>query len=317
MKNKLKIAVLFGGKSSEHEVSIETAKFAIDALDRSKYIVISIKIPKNGKFDFNILKKFDVVFPVLHGAFGEDGTIQGMLKLIGVPFIGASVLGSAIGLDKDIMKRLLKQAGIPIANFITCKKQDLVSFEEAKKVLGLPMFVKPANTGSSVGVSKVENKKDFEKAIALSFKYDIKIIIEEMINGREIECGVIGNDLPKVSVFGEIICRDGYYTYEAKCSDGLAEYVIPAKLNQSILIKAQQIAVRVYKTLECEGMGRVDFFLKKNGDLVVNEINTIPGPVMFRKLWEASGMSYQKLLDKLINLAILRFKNENKLKNIK
>ncbi len=316
MKKKLKIGVLFGGKSPEHEVSIESAKFVINGLDRKKYFVTPLKIPKSGKFDLNGLSRYDVVFPVFHGPFGEDGTIQGLLKLIGVPFVGASVLGTAVGMDKDVMKRLLRDAGIPIGKFVTIKSNEKVSFEKVKKELGLPMFIKPANMGSSVGINKVKNKNDFVRAIKDAFQYDTKIIIEEFIAGREIECGVIGNEHPRTSLLGEILPNDQFFTYKAKYSPGGAETVLPAKVNKTILKRAQNLAVDTYKALCCEGMARVDFFLKKNGELIVNEINTIPGPVMFRKVWETSGISWSRLLDELISLAIERFKKEQKLKNI-
>ncbi|MDP2788437.1 MAG: D-alanine--D-alanine ligase family protein [bacterium] len=315
MSKKLKIGVLFGGKSAEHEVSIESASFVIKGLDRKKYVVTPIKIPKSGKFDFNKLKKFDVVFPVFHGPFGEDGTIQGLLKLIGIPFVGASVLGTAVGQDKDAMKRLLRDAGIPVAKFIILKSREKISFEKAKKELGLPMFIKPANMGSSVGINKVKNKKDFYRALKDAFQYDTKIIMEEFIAGREIECGLIGNDIPKVSLPGEVLPNDQFFTYKAKYTEGGARVILPANLNKNLLEKVQSLAIKTYQVLSCEGMGRVDFFLKKNGEFIVNEINTIPGPVMFRKVWEASGMPFTKLLDELVRFALERFNKEKKLKN--
>jgi len=314
-KRKLKIGVIFGGKSPEHEVSIESARKVIENLDRKKYAVVPIKIPKSGKFNWNSLKKFNVVVPIMHGLFGEDGTIQGFLKLIDVPFVGASVLGSAVGMDKDVSKKLLRDAGIPVVKFITCEVE-IPSFREAKRKLGLPMFVKPANTGSSVGVSKVKSVRDYRKAIKNAFKYDKKILIEEGIIGREIECAVIGNKKLFVSRPGEIIPKDEFYTYKAKYDDSSGtKYVVPVKLPRKHLKGIQDLAKRAYKVLECEGMGRVDFFVGKNGQVYVNEINTIPGPVMFRRMWEASGMPFPKLLDKLIDLALERFKKEQKLRN--
>lgn len=307
--------MLFGGRSTEHEVSIETAKKIISALDRKKYIIEAKKIPKTGNFNFNSLKKYDVIFPVFHGPFGEDGTIQGMLKLMNIPFVGAGVLGSAVGMDKDVMKRLFTEAGISIGKFIVSRKIDDIGFNEAKRKLGLPVFVKPANTGSSVGVSKVKNKNEFAQAVNIAFQFDTKVIIEEAIVGREIECGVVGNEDPIATLPGEIIPTHEFYSYEAKYIDeNGAVLEIPAKISSAKAKEIQRIATKVFKILNCEGMGRVDFFLKKNGEVLVNEINTIPGPVMFRKLWEASGVSFPKLLDKLINLAIERFKKEQKLK---
>src|SRR3989344_570298 len=321
MKNKpkklLRVAVLFGGKSAEHEVSIVSAGNIIKSLDKSKYSVTPIKISKNGQFSFDKIKKFDVVFPVLHGPFGEDGSMQGLLKLAGVPFVVPSVLGSAVGMDKDVMKRLFRDAGIPIGRFIVIKDNEKINFNKVKKELGLPVFVKPVNMGSSVGINKVRNEKEFKKAVKEAFKFDTKVIIEEFISGREIECSVLGNKKPTASIPGEIIANQEFYSYDAKYIDEESVAVIPAKIDKKTTKKIQELAIRVFKVLNCEGMGRVDFFLKKNGRVVVNEINTIPGFTkisMYPKLWEASGMPLPKLLDKLIELAIERFKKEQKLK---
>ena len=317
-KKKLKkIGVLFGGKSAEHEVSINSARNIINALDKSKYKITPIKINRDGKFKFDIIKNFDVIFPVLHGPFGEDGSIQGLLKLAGVPYVGAGVLGSAVGMDKDVMKRLLRDANIPIGKFIALKDGEKVSFKDAKKTLGLPLFIKPANMGSSVGVSKVRNEKEFKKAVAEAFKFDSKILVEEFIDGREVECAVLGNEIPMASIPGEIIANQEFYSYNAKYIDDGYVIEIPVKVNKKISKKIQELAVKVFQTLNCEGMGRVDFFVKKNNTVLVNEINTIPGFTnisMYPKLWEASGISQTKLLDKLIELAIERFKKQNKLK---
>lgn len=319
-KNKLKICVLFGGKSAEHEVSLNSAKNIINALDKNKYEIKAIKIPKDGKFNFSIIKNFDVILPVLHGPFGEDGSMQGVLKLAGVPFVGAGVLGSAVGMDKDVMKRLLNEAKIKNAKYIVLRDTEKLTFEKAKKFLGLPMFVKPANLGSSVGVSKVKSKKDFDTAIKEAFKYDIKIIIEEDIVGRELECAVLGNESPMASRVGEVILNSEFYSYDAKyISDSDARTDIPAKnLPKNIEKKIQEVAIKTFKTLSCEGMGRVDVFLKENGEIYVNEINTIPGFTnisMYPKLWEITGINKSQLLDRLINLALERHKKENKLKN--
>lgn len=316
-KKKLKIAVLFGGKSAEHEISIQSAGNVINALDKKKYQVIPIKINRNGRFAFSIINKVDVVFPVLHGPFGEDGSMQGLLKLAGVPYVGAGVLGSAVGMDKDVMKRLFREAEIPIGKFITLKADDKVNFNKVKKELGLPLFIKPANMGSSVGISKIRNENEFKKAIKKAFKFDLKIIIEEFINGREIECSVLGNDKPIASVPGEIIANQEFYSYDAKYIDEGAVAEIPAKIDKKTIKKIQELAIKVFQVLNCEGMGRLDFFLKKNGEVIVNEINTIPGFTkisMYPKLWEASRLSLSKLLDKLIELALERFKKEQKLK---
>lgn len=346
MKNKkIQVAILFGGKSAEHEVSIQSARNIARAIDRKKYQPSLIWIDKAGKWlEIKDLKKFisaqdytidklatvienpifvlqnkvDVVFPILHGPFGEDGTVQGFLKTFNIPFVGAGVLGSAVGMDKDTMKRLFREAGIPTAKFLTMGEFNIPTYAEAVKNLGLPLFIKPANLGSSVGVSKVSNQKAFKKALIGAFKYDTKVIIEEFIKGREIECSVLGNDNPKASVPGEIIPSHDFYSYEAKYLDeNGAALKVPADLPKSIIKKIQELAVKTFKTLSCEGMGRVDFFLRNNKEIFVNEINTLPGFTsisMYPKLWEASGISYTKLIDKLIQLAIDRFKKEQELK---
>jgi D-alanine-D-alanine ligase len=262
----------------------------------------------------------DVVFPVLHGPFGEDGTIQGMLKLMDVPFVGAGVLGSAVGMDKDVAKRLLRDAGIPTAHFLTFARNKLqkINFKDVKKELGLPLFIKPANLGSSVGIHKAKNEPDFNFAIKDAFKYDNKILIEEFIKGREIECSVLGNEAPIASIPGEIIPRHEYYSYEAKYIDEKgANLEIPARLPEEVIQKVQTLAIKTFQTLCCEGMARVDFFLTEDNRLYVNEINTIPGFTkisMYPKLWEISGISYGELIDRLIQLAIERYKLEKELK---
>ena len=317
-KRKFKIGILFGGKSAEHEVSIISAKNIIKALDKEKYQIFPIRIDKNGKFNFNIIKKMDVVFPVLHGPFGEDGSMQGLLKVLNLPFVGSGVLGSAVSMDKDVMKRLFKETGIPIGKFITIYNGEKISFGKVKKFLGLPVFVKPANMGSSVGISKVKNELGWKKALKDAFLYDSKIVVEENINGQEVECSVLGNEKPMASIIGEIIPKGDFYSYKAKYidEDG-ASLLIPARVSKAIMKKVQNLAIKVFQTLNCEGMGRVDFFVKKNGEVIVSEINTIPGFTsisMYPKLWEASGLPIGKLLDKLIALAIERFKKESKLK---
>ena len=344
---KINVGIIFGGKSAEHEVSLQSAKNVVAALDKEKYNPILIGIDKGGKWLLNgqsqllienhspelsgssstaVLpsaelfesNKIDVAFPILHGTFGEDGTVQGLLKLAGVPFVGASVLGSAVGMDKDVMKRLLRDAGLPIANFLVYSNPVAVNFEVVVNELGLPFFVKPANLGSSVGVSKVHSQAEFEEAIKGAFEYDTKIIIEENIVGREVECSVLGNENPIASMPGEVIPTHEFYSYEAKYLDENGALLkIPADLPKETVKKVRELAVKTYKVLCCEGMGRVDFFVKNNGEVVVNEINTIPGFTkisMYPKLWQESGVSYTELLDKLIQLAIDRFNKEQKLK---
>lgn len=354
---KIKIAVIFGGKSSEHEISLISAKNVMDALDKEKYDIFPIGITKDGDWFFekdyqkfiadpddarkvklvtddaekcalanriltNIendqdIAEIDAAFPVLHGTNGEDGTMQGLLKLANIPFVGPGVLGSAIGMDKDPMKRLLRDAGVPISKFVTFSQNDEVNFEKAQDELGLPMFIKPANSGSSVGINKAHNKEEFEKFVTEAFKYDSKIIIEEMIRGREIEVSVLGNENPIASLPGQVIPHHEFYDYEAKYIDeNGASFEIPVKLPEDQIELIQETAVNAFKTLCCEGMARVDGFLTEDDQFFINEINTIPGFTkisMYPKLWAASGLPYPKLLDKLVELAIERFEREKKI----
>jgi D-alanine-D-alanine ligase len=358
---KLNVALLCGGKSGEHEVSILSARNVYDSLDKIKYDVsiigidkvgrwfpvsesllieksenmseitsdesdVSISIvPSSASFQFsnhtNENVNFDVVIPVLHGPYGEDGSLQGLLKLANLPYVGAGILGSAVGMDKDVMKRLLRDAGLPIGKFVSLRKHEKpFSFSQIKNKLGLPVFIKPANLGSSVGVSRVDTKKEYENALAKAFKYDNKIIIEEYINGKEIECAILGNEEPIASVPGEITPNKShhtFYSYEAKyLDDNGAELIIPASLAKKQIRTVQDLAIKVFAVLCCEGMARVDFFLKEDGEFVINEINTIPGFTsmsMYPKLWEASGISNKELIDKLIQLAIKRFEAEQNL----
>jgi D-alanine-D-alanine ligase len=264
--------------------------------------------------------EIDVVFPVLHGPFGEDGTVQGLLKLANLPFVGARVLGSAIGMDKDVMKRLLRDASIPIGRFHAYDRSlaNEIQFSRIKKALGQPLFVKPANLGSSVGISKVASRSELEAGVRKAFRFDNKILIEEFIEGREIECSVLGNEDPIASLPGEIVTGHDFYSYDAKYIDDQGSRLeIPAKLPRAIVRSVQEIAITTYKKLCCEGMARVDFFIKSDGQVLVNEINTIPGFTqisMYPKMWEASGISYPKLIDRLIQLALQRFRQEQNLR---
>lgn len=358
---KLRVGILFGGKSAEHEVSLQSAKNIADAIDKTKYEVSLIAIDKAGKWllpnqaefllnatdpktialntagnesvalvpqssgevtslsNTHTLPKVDVMFPILHGPFGEDGTVQGLLKLAGVPFVGAGVLGSAVGMDKDVMKRLLRDAGVPIARFAVFYKGEVASFDAVSAELGLPLFIKPANLGSSVGVSKAKNKQEFDDAVAHAFAFDTKIIVEEFIDGRELECGVLGNQHPEASVVGEIVPHHEFYSYEAKYldADGAA-LVVPADIPKEAAEQLRALAVLVFKTLSCEGLARVDFFYTKDGKVFVNEINTMPGFTkvsMYPRLWDASGVSYTELITRLIDLGVERFAQEQHVKN--
>ncbi|NNM43350.1 MAG: D-alanine--D-alanine ligase [Chlamydiae bacterium] len=362
MGKKINIGVLFGGKSSEHEVSLLSAKNVIGGLDRNKYDIHLIGIDKQGQWHLHdeavfllnadnpkqvclappttsvaltlrkedkqllslsgkpLLQKLDVVFPVLHGTNGEDGTVQGILKLADIPFVGASVLGSAINMDKDVMKRLLRDAGIPAAKFMTYKRSALsqISFENIKNELGLPFFIKPANGGSSVGISKIRSSEGFMEKVLEAFSYDNKIIFEEGIEGREIECAVLGNDYPIVSLPGEVIHTNDFFDYEAKYLPGGLIFEAPAKVSEKDVPRFQEVALKTYKTLCAEGMARVDFFFKPNGEILVNEINTIPGFTSlstYPTLWKASGLNYSELLDRLIELALERSEQEKSLRS--
>jgi D-alanine-D-alanine ligase len=360
MKKKLRVALLFGGKSAEHEISLVSARNIAKAIDKNRYELVAIGIDRQGRWHLDegarllydakrstvkfterkslaavrpgenpkpLLREggggigaIDVVFPVLHGPFGEDGTIQGLLKLADLPFVGAGVLGSAVGMDKDVMKRLLRDAKIPIPKFVVFEQGEKksVQFKSIKKILGLPFFVKPANLGSSIGISKVTRPSQFRAAIDAAFRYDSKIIIEEAIRGREIECSVLGNDKPIASLPGEIIVQHEFYSYDAKYIDDRgARLEIPARLPKDTISEIQRVAVRTFQVLCCEGMGRVDFFLRPNGQLLVNEINTIPGFTeisMYPKMWEVSGLSYSRLIDRLIGLALERRLKEKRLR---
>jgi len=322
---KINLVILFGGKSVEHEVSVQSARNIVQAIDKRKYNIKLVSIDKKGVWPPSTVahlfsKKIDVVFPILHGPFGEDGTIQGLLKFANVPFVGTGVLGSAVGMDKDVMKRLLRDNGLPIAKFLVYKshEREKIIFEKVKRVLGLPFFVKPANLGSSVGVTKVRNKHEFIAALASAFLYDSKILIEEYIKGKEIECSILGNKKPIASVCGEVTPNHDFYSYEAKYLDENGALLsIPANISKQLMKKIQRLALEAYKVLCCEGMARVDFFVTKNEKVFINEINTIPGFTaisMYPKLWGASGIPYAKLIDILIKLAIGRFNKEQKLK---
>lgn len=356
MTKKIRVGIIFGGKSGEHEVSVRSARNVIEAIDREKYSVTLIGIDRSGSWHLNDASRFllesassdpvtdtssskditiisranhselisadggatlgavDVVFPILHGPNGEDGTIQGLLKLAGVPFVGPGVLGSAVGMDKDVMKRLLRDSGLPIGKFqvLHAKDRATINAKAVIQELGLPVFVKPANMGSSVGISKAKDEASLVRAIDEAFKFDRKILVEEFIEGREIECAVLGNDFPEASVPGEIITgsQHEFYSYDAKYIDNNGQRIeIPAALPAEVSKKVRELAVKTFTALCCEGLSRVDFFVKKDGSVLVNEINTIPGFTnisMYPKLWNASGISYRDLIDRLIQLAIER-----------
>jgi D-alanine-D-alanine ligase len=366
---KLRVGVIFGGRSGEHEVSIRSARAIVEAIDRKKFEVVPIGITKKGKWlapaqsaqllpasvqpllpskthtvtgDIALLgdpsrkglislnsetltgEKLDVVFPALHGTYGEDGTLQGLLEMADVPYVGCGVLASSCGMDKVTMKSLFVQAGLPICKYIWFLRSQWRN-DPAKVIrtvmsdIGLPCFVKPANLGSSVGVSRAADKKSLTDAIDLAAEYDRKIIIEEELVAREIECAVLGNDEPKASLPGEYVLNDEaarFLDYTEKYTNtGRVSFVVPAPLTRSMTTKIQRMAIRAFQSIDGAGLARVDFFLPRNGgELVVNELNTMPGLTEvsgYPKMWEASGLSFQRLLETLIDLAFERHQEKS------
>ncbi len=351
MSQKIRVGVLCGGVSCEHEVSLVSAQNVIASLDAAKYEPVAIFIDKKGHWhhvapsllmaqnSIGLLSgtcnmpvpitskasvslpegPLDVIFPVLHGPYGEDGTVQGFLKLARIPFVGADVCGSAVGMDKDIQKRILRDAAIPVVKFRTLYAQhrDQIDYQGLIDFLGLPLFVKPANLGSSVAVRKAKRLDELVDAVDNAFKYDRKILVEECVVGREIECAVLGNDHPIASVPGEVITSYEFYDFNAKYLDDNLKLEIPASLTASQAHQVQELAICAFEVLSCAGMARVDFFLRNDGKLLVNEINTIPGftnSSMYPKLWQASGISYVELIDRLIQLALERHSEHSLLK---
>jgi len=372
LAKKLRVGVIFGGRSGEHEVSIRSARAVIESIDRTKYEVLPIAISKEGKWlppaeaakllppsahsflpadfaaggrgDVAILgdpshqglisltpnrrplasEQLDVVFPVLHGPFGEDGTVQGLLEMANIPYVGCGVLASACGMDKVAMKLLFRQAGLPIGEYLWFLRSDWQSDPAAvtrrvAREIGFPCFVKPANLGSSVGVSKATNKAGLVESVDLAACYDRKIIVEAALDAREIECAVIGNDEPQASLPGEYVVYDEaarFLDYTEKYANtGRVEFVVPAPLSKSMIGRIQKMAIQVFKSVDGAGLARVDFFLTRDGqELLVNELNTMPGLTEvsgYPKMWSASGMPFPKVLDRLIELAFERHKDKS------
>ena len=352
-KTKLRVGILFGGRSGEHEVSLASAASVIRALDPEKYEAVPIGITKEGRWLVGavaqkllpeVLKSgervvlpadpsaasllpvapagshqgsqgihVDVMFPVLHGTFGEDGTVQGLLELAGLPYVGAGVLASSVGMDKDVQKRLFEYAGLPIVSFVAVSRRDWErepkrTLAKIQKALRYPLFVKPATLGSSVGMTRVAKAKELPAALNLAAEFALKIIVEKAVNAREIEVSVLGNDDPKASVPGEIIPHREYYDYTAKYLEEGTRLEIPAKLTRAQAKKIQEYAIRAFRAIDGTGMARADFFVdKKTSRIFINELNTIPGFTsisMYPKMWEASGISYKELIDRLIQLAL-------------
>jgi len=360
---KIRVGIIFGGRSGEHEVSFLSASSIIKAIDKDKYTVVPIGITKEGRWispqdsesalqsgkiegkntvillndsfskslvciDNNqkldkssALEKLDVIFPVLHGPYGEDGTVQGLLELANIPYVGAGVAASAISMDKDLMKIIFQQKNLPILKWMTIKRKEWQKDKE--KILSLvqddfeyPLFVKPASLGSSVGITKVHKKEELDEAIDLASSYDRKILIEKGLEeAREVECGILGNDEPRASVVGEVKPAGEFYDYDSKYTDEGTQLIIPADLPDGVSREVQEIALRAFKAVDSAGMARVDFFVtKKENKIYLNEINTIPGFTsvsMYPRLWQATGTSYPELIDRLIQLALERHKEKN------
>lgn len=365
MNQKIKLLILTGGPSTEHEVALRSCKSITDNIDRSGYDITLVGIEKSGKWkllnvdnyldvhegkaffsmkssnkevmlksvngstylvdslDQHLLAQIDIVFPVLHGAYGEDGVLQGILKSYNVAFVGVDLMASAIGMDKDVCKRLWRDAGIPIAGYemLTPATKSQYSFESLKSRLGDTIFIKPANAGSSVGVHKVTNEIEFANALNDAFLYDIKVLVEEAITGTEVECAVLGNEFPEASVVGEIKPMHSFYSYDAKyVDDAGANIRIPADIPSHISEYIRTTAIKAYKAIGAEGLSRVDFFLRPDMSIVLNEINTMPGFTsisMYPKMWEASGLSFPDLIDRLIELGMERHGTRQSLKKVK
>ncbi|MEH7015248.1 MULTISPECIES: D-alanine--D-alanine ligase [Bacillus] len=357
---KIKLGLLYGGKSAEHQVSLQTALAVSKALDQEKFEVHPIYITEQGQWvrgeriegevksvqalqlngEENAISPvslsseiipmaasdkenaIDVIFPLLHGPNGEDGTVQGLLELMNIPYVGNGVLASAAGMDKVIMKNIFAEAGLPQAKYVSFirsvwEKDRTAAYEKVEETLGYPCFVKPANLGSSVGINKCKNRDELENAFEEAFQFDRKIIVEENIIGREVEIGVLGNDEPKCSVVGEIVAKKEFYDYKSKYIDGDTAMIIPVEITEAEYEKIKEYAIRAFQSLDGAGLTRADFFLTKDGDVFINEVNTMPGFTpfsMFPLLWENTGVPYPELIQELVRLAIERHEEKQKIK---
>jgi D-alanine-D-alanine ligase len=338
---RVRVAVLMGGRSSEHEISLASARSVLEALDPQKYEALTVEIDREGQWQLGrgeqrelpagsaaetlpvptgsvpaTLADVDVVFPILHGPFGEDGTVQGLLELAGVPYVGAGVAASALCMDKDLFKSVMRDHDIPVAQNVTLREGDA-----ADNPFGYPVFVKPARLGSSVGISKVFLGENLDDAVALAFRHDEKVLVEEFVPGVEVECSVLGNRDPIASLPGEIVSHGfegaDWYDYSAKYDEGGMDLIVPPRISPESIARVQELAVRSFVASECEGMARVDFFVRESGDVVVNELNTIPGftaTSVYAELFEKSGISYPELLDRLVQLALERHERRARLR---
>jgi D-alanine-D-alanine ligase len=340
----LRVAVLFGGRSSEHDISVASGKAVVAALDPERYDVVRVEIDRTGAWQLESpadeprerlalapgeesnavipraggsltqarsIGPIDVVLPILHGPFGEDGTVQGMLEMVGLPYVGSGVMGAALTMDKDLVKRVLRDVGIATAPSVTFRSKAEHDHEAELAAAGIapPCFVKPARLGSSVGISKVRTIDELPAALELAFRHDWKVLVEQMVVGREIECGVLGNDDPIVSVPGELTVNADWYDFDAKYLPGGMDLTVPAELNLVTTEELQRTSKLAFQVCECAGMARIDFFVTEDGAVVLNEINAIPGftsTSVYSRLFEASGIGYGELLDRLIALALER-----------
>jgi D-alanine-D-alanine ligase len=336
VSRRIRIAVLMGGRSSEHEISLASARSVLDALDPGRYEPVTVEIGRDGRWELGTgedgtvaetlpvptnkvpatLGEVDVVIPVLHGPFGEDGTVQGLLELAGVPYVGAGVLGSALAMDKDVFKAVMRDRGVPVTRNITLRRG-----QAPENPFGYPVFVKPARLGSSVGISKVASEDELAPAVELAFRHDEKVLVEEFVAGVEVECGVLGNDEPIASLPGEIVSHGfggaDWYDYSAKYDEGGMDLIVPPRLPPETIERVQELAVRSFVAGECEGMARVDFFVREDGEVLLNELNTIPGftaTSVYAKLFEASGIPYAELVDRLVQLALERHERRSRLR---
>jgi D-alanine-D-alanine ligase len=347
MDRRRRVAIIFGGPSNEHEVSVASARSVLAAIDRDRFEAVPVAIARSGAWltpaetraalartegqdlatiqvegegllarpeVLALLREVDIAFPVLHGAGGEDGAIQGLFELAGVPYVGAGVTASAIGMDKSVQKALWRQAGLPVARSLTlsraeCARDPAAAARRIEREFDYPVFVKPVNSGSSVGVSKVRSREDLADAFVEAGRWDRRLLVEEAVPGREIECAVLGNDDPQASPLGEIVPAAEFYTYAAKYLDDATRLIAPAELPEALAAEFRRLAIAAYRAIDCAGMARVDFFLTPEGRPVLNEINTIPGFTrisMYPRLWQLAGLSYPELITRLIELGLER-----------
>ena len=336
---KVRVAVVMGGRSSEHEVSLASARSVLDGLDSARYETVTVEIGRDGRWELGsgghqelerdgrsaaetlpvpssqvpaTLAEVDVVFPVLHGPFGEDGTVQGLLELANVPYVGAGVTASALCMDKDLFKSVLRDHDVPVTRSVTLRKPE--GFDNP---FGFPVFVKPARLGSSVGITKARSDDELRAGIELAFRHDEKVLVEEFVSGIEVECSVLGNEEPIASIPGEIVANSDWYDYSAKYDEGGMDLVVPPRIPQEAIERVQDLSVQAFRVTECEGMARADCFVREDGEVLINELNTIPGftaTSVYAKLFEASGIPYDELLERLVQLALERHERRSQLR---